>query len=377
MAELEIKLVDVDKIKPDKDQPRKTFDEESLKELAETFKTQGIIQPIEIDENYQIIIGERRWRAAKLAGLKQIPCKIVRGLTLEQKLERQLIENIHHEPLNDLEKAKSIKRLMEIKGWSATNVTLVLGMSLPYVQRLLSLVDAPKEVKKLIEDKGIPPSVAGEIAYRLKEQPEKMIQVVKKVAKAEKNKLEYSRQLVQEVKLKEKKIEVPKEEFDIIYADPPWEYDFSIDYSRSIPAHYPTLSLGEISSYLRVKKIETAKNAVLFLWATNPKLEEAFEVIKAWGFEYKTNFVWVKDKIGMGYWNRNQHELLLIATKGNPNPPDPEKRISSVIEAERKEHSEKPEIFYQIIEKMFPQAKKIELFARNKRNGWEAVGLEI
>ena len=266
---------------------------------------------------------------------------------------------------------------MEIKGWSVYSCSKSIGLNEQYIHTLLSLVDAPKEVKKLVEEEKLPPSIAGEIAYRLKEQPEKMIQVVKKVAKAEKNKLEYSRQLVQEVKLKEKKIEVPKEEFDIIYADPPWEYDFSIDYSRSIPAHYPTLSLGEISSYLRVKKIETAKNAVLFLWVTNPKLEEAFEVIKTWGFEYKTNFVWVKDKIGMGYWNRNQHELLLIATKGNPNPPDPEKRISSVIEAERKEHSEKPEIFYQIIEKMFPHAKRIELFARNKRSGWEAVGLEI
>jgi len=214
MAELEIKLVDVDKIKPDKDQPRKTFDEESLKELAETFKTQGIIQPIEIDENYQIIVGERRWRAAKLAGLKQIPCKIVRGLTLEQKIERQLIENIHHEPLSDLEKAKSIKKLMEIRGWSEMLAASTLGISRIQIQRLLSLVDAPKEVKKLVEDKKIEPSTAGEIAYRLKEQPEKMIQVVKKVAKADENRRGLAREIIGEMKrredAKERKEEVKK-----------------------------------------------------------------------------------------------------------------------------------------------------------------------
>ena len=105
----EVFLIDINKIKPDKDQPRKTFNEETLRELAQTYKSQGITQPIEIDEKFVIITGERRFRAAKLAGLKKIPCRIIKGLTEEQKLERRLIENIHHEPLTDLEKAEAIK----------------------------------------------------------------------------------------------------------------------------------------------------------------------------------------------------------------------------------------------------------------------------
>jgi len=92
---------------------------------------------------------------------------IVRGLTTEQKIERQLIENIHHEPLSDLEKAEAIKRLMEIRGWSEMLAASTLGISRIQVQRLLSLVDAPKEVKKLVEEEKLPPSVAGEIAYQL------------------------------------------------------------------------------------------------------------------------------------------------------------------------------------------------------------------
>jgi len=85
----------------------------------------------------------------------------------EQKLERQLIENIHHEPLSDLEKAQAIKKLMEIRGWSEVLVSSTLGISRIQIQRLLSLVEAPKEVKQLVEEEKLPPSIAGEIVYQL------------------------------------------------------------------------------------------------------------------------------------------------------------------------------------------------------------------
>jgi len=148
----EIKEIEVEKIKPDPEQPRESFDKEKLKELAQTFKTQGIIQPIEIDENYQIITGERRWRAAKLAGLKKIPCKIVRGLTPEQKLERRLIENIHHEPLTEIEKAKAIKKLIEMRGWNVFSAAENLGISHVHLRYLLSLIESPPEIQKLVKE---------------------------------------------------------------------------------------------------------------------------------------------------------------------------------------------------------------------------------
>jgi ParB/RepB/Spo0J family partition protein len=375
---VEIEEVEVDRIRvEDLERLRKTLDEEKLKQLAETYRTQGVIQPIEVDENLTVITGERRWRAAKLAGLKKIPCRIIKGLTPDQKLERRLIENIHHEPLTELEKAEAIKKLMELKKWNTSVAATNLGMSPSYLLHLLSLLEAPYEVKRIVEEGKLDTNTAAEITYLLKDKPEEAVEVVRKVAKAERNRRELARRLVKEVKLKERKVEVPEGEFNVIYADPPWEYDFSVDEARSIPMHYPTMKLEEICSYLKDKGVRVAEDAVLLLWATNPKLEEAFQVIKAWGFNYRTNFVWVKDKIGMGYWNRSKHELLLIATRGKPKPPDPENRFPSVIEAERGEHSEKPEIVYEIIEKMFPEARKLELFARKKRKGWEAVGLEL
>lgn len=163
--------------------------------------------------------------------------------------------------------------------------------------------------------------------------------------------------------------------YSIIYADPPWRYDFSKDSNDSIEHHYPTMSIEEICD-LPINEI-AYDDCVLFLWATNPKLEEAMQVINAWGFKYRTNMVWVKNSIGLGYYARQQHELLLIATKGNLPTPDPSDRISSVIESPREEHSKKPDVVYEIIEKMYPKYNKIELFARSRRDGWFVWGNQI
>jgi N6-adenosine-specific RNA methylase IME4 len=96
----------------------------------------------------------------------------------------------------------------------------------------------------------------------------------------------------------------------------------------------------------------------------------------AWGFTYKSNFAWMKDRAGTGYWNRNQHELLLVGTRGNVPAPAPGTQWSSVITAPRGRHSEKPERAYELIEHHFPNLPKIELNARCGRPGWDSWGLE-
>jgi len=116
--------------------------------------------------------------------------------------------------------------------------------------------------------------------------------------------------------------------------------------------------------------------AALFLWTTAPHLPEALHVITAWGFEYKTHAVWVKDWIGLGYFVRNQHELLLVATRGDMPCPLPANRPPSVVTAPRREHSRKPDEAYELIERMYPELPKVELFARSRRLGWDAWGNE-
>ena len=115
---------------------------------------------------------------------------------------------------------------------------------------------------------------------------------------------------------------------------------------------------------------------MLFLWATVPMLPQALEVMAAWGFEYKSNFDWRKDRIGTGYWNRNRHEHLLLGTRGKIPAPAMGDQFESSIEAPVGEHSAKPEKFYEIIEAYFPTLPKIELNARQARDGWVRWGYE-
>jgi len=172
-----------------------------------------------------------------------------------------------------------------------------------------------------------------------------------------------------------KEVGFPKEKFDVIYADPPWKYDFSKSDSRKIENKYPTMTLEEIKQ-LPVEKI-TKDNAVLYLWATAPKAELAYEVIKAWGFEYKTEAIWDKQVKGMGYWWRGQHEKLLVATKGKFSPPKPAFRENSIYSEKRSKHSKKPSHYREWINEAFPNTKKIELFAREKIEGWTVWGNEV
>jgi len=113
----------------------------------------------------------------------------------------------------------------------------------------------------------------------------------------------------------------------------------------------------------------------LFMWSTAPHLPEALQVMQSWDFEYVTHMVWVKDKIGLGYWVRNQHELLLIGRRGDMLTPAFENRPSSVFNAARRAHSQKPDEAYEIIERAYPELPKIELFARGEaRLGWAVWG---
>jgi len=161
--------------------------------------------------------------------------------------------------------------------------------------------------------------------------------------------------------------------YQIIYADPPWRYDFSKSNSREIENQYRTMSLEEIKSM----DIPVVDNSVLYLWATAPKLIEALEVMEAWGFTYKTHAIWDKEIIGMGYWFRGQHELLLIGVKGKFSPPEQSKRISSIIKSRRTNHSKKPLLVSDLIDSWYPDKTKLELFARSKKFGWDCWGNEV
>jgi N6-adenosine-specific RNA methylase IME4 len=158
----------------------------------------------------------------------------------------------------------------------------------------------------------------------------------------------------------------------VLYLDPPWQYENPPmgGGNRSIENHYPTMTLDELRA-LDVGACAT-DDAIMFMWATAPKLAECMTLIEPWRFEYRTNMVWDKIDIGMGYHARNQHELLLICKRGSLPAPDPSLIEPSIYRERRTEHSRKPEHYYEMIERLYPRLRKRELFSRDPaRPGWE------
>jgi N6-adenosine-specific RNA methylase IME4 len=204
--------------------------------------------------------------------------------------------------------------------------------------------------------------------------PEKQTEFLNKASDEKLSVRELRNEINREDKIFES-VNLPEGKFNVIYCDPAWEYSNS-NLGGSALNKYPTMSTLDICN-LNIKNL-TAENCILFMWVTNPLLEDAFKVIESWEFKYKTNMVWVKDKSTfnqLGFYIYGQHELLLIAVKGSMLPIGDKPK--SIITGENKVHSKKPEIVYQIIESMFPEMKYLELFARQKRDGWESWGNEL
>ena len=149
--------------------------------------------------------------------------------------------------------------------------------------------------------------------------------------------------------------------FPVLYLDPPTKFAAG-DSDRSTENHYPTMTEEELAK-LPVADLATA-DAVLFVWTTVPWLRKTLRLIEDWGFDYVSEFVWDKITIGTGFWNRNRHESLLIATRGKMPAPDRSLLEDSLYPEKRTEHSAKPAFFRDMIGRYYPDLPKVELFSR-------------
>jgi N6-adenosine-specific RNA methylase IME4 len=203
-------------------------------------------------------------------------------------------------------------------------------------------------------------------------------QAVVAEARKERHEAKKKKRDEREQELTKKIAALPKKKYGVIVADPEWKFEFWSAKGKtnsSADNHYITSHVDKIKE--RDVPSISADNCVLFLWATVPMLPQALEVINAWGFKYVSNFVWVKNKPGTGYWNRNRHEHLLIGTRGKPPAPSAGTQWDSVIESNVGKHSAKPEDALKMIESYFPTLPKIELNRRGPaRKGWDAWGNE-
>lgn len=171
-----------------------------------------------------------------------------------------------------------------------------------------------------------------------------------------------------------------EQKYNIIYADPPWQYkDKTCD--GCAEAHYKTMPIQDIC-HLRVQDI-CEKDCILFLWATYPMLSEALKTIEAWGFTYKTiGFQWIKQNksgngyfFGLGRWTRGNSECCLIATKGKIKRKSTS--VSQLVFSPLEGHSKKPDVVRDLIVELVGDLPRAELFARQKKKGWDAWGNEI
>ena len=178
-------------------------------------------------------------------------------------------------------------------------------------------------------------------------------------------------------------IEISGKKYGTILIDPPWDYNQKLashDTTRGgAIKHYSLMTFEELKE-LPISPL-AEKDCMLWLWVTNSFIQEGFELIKHWGFEYKTMLTWGKTQFGIGYWLRGQTEHCLLAVRGKPRLLFKGKNgacgnnYSTLLIAKRREHSRKPDEMYNIIENISPEPR-IELFARQRRQGWDVWGNE-
>lgn len=170
--------------------------------------------------------------------------------------------------------------------------------------------------------------------------------------------------------------------FQIIYADPAWQYKSKECLAKKsilngkLNTHYDTLDLKDLKD-LPIKNI-TDNDCLLFLWVVSPMLDDCIDVLKSWGFKYSTiGFIWYKQKTNPGSYTMSECEICLIGKKGKIPQPRGERNVRQFLSEMRTKHSCKPKEIRNRIEKMFPTQDKIELFAREKVNGWDVWGNEV
>lgn len=187
--------------------------------------------------------------------------------------------------------------------------------------------------------------------------------------------------------------DLPLNRYDIIYADPPWDYGGKMQFDKSSKGadrinlgksifissanfKYPTVRTEEL---MKIPVYEIAKDdCLLFLWVTNPHLVQGIELGRAWGFEYRTvAFVWDKMNHNPGQYTLSYCELCLVFKRGRIPRPRGARNVKQLVSVPRGKHSEKPAEVRKGIEEMFPTQKKIELFARQKPEGWDVWGLDV
>jgi N6-adenosine-specific RNA methylase IME4/ParB-like chromosome segregation protein Spo0J len=388
---------------------------ETVDELAHSFGQSGQLQAIVVRPNSRgghiLVAGRHRVEAARKRGQKTIRAEIRDGLDADAALLAEIDENLVRADLSPAERALHVGRRKELyeklhpetkrggdrksakaksnrqngnlkrrftkdaakktgKGERTiqrdasrakiTHLADVIGTSLDEGEQLDALAKLPET-----EQRGLI-ALAKTGKYVSAKRPAKLLR-----------RRERERELANATKAASKAL--GRKLYGVIYADPPWGYDRT-GFETGADDLYPTMTLDA----LKALKLPAADNCILFLWVPIPHLHNAMALLQAWGCAYETAFVWVKDAAWRerlrswhvpGHWGHAEAELLLVAKRGQV--PGPVLGEHQVVEARRGRHSEKPAVFAEMIERLFPNTPKLEMFARKARPGWDSHGNEL
>ena len=373
---------------------RRSVDAGKVTELAASIRRIGLLHPITVTSDHRLVAGAHRLEACRQVGMREIDCCFMDGDSLHIELA-EIDENLIRNELDAISigelaiRRDEIFEILGLRALSGNNrfsknrgetvsplkttesIAKEIGIGERTLQQNKQLArDLIPEAKEVVRKADVPKKDALKLARM---EPEEQKALAEKIASGAAKSVVDARRLVARDNTHEPQPLVTGAKYRVVYADPPWQYGNKLtDNYGAAENHYPMMSIDELCAMPLAEMIE--ENAVLFLWTTSPLLEECFEVIRAWGFKYKTSFVWDKVKHNMGHYNSVRHELLLICTKGSCTPDVP-KLFDSVVSVERSsKHSEKPEIFREMIDTLYTHGRKVELFARKPAEGWDIWG---
>lgn len=353
-------------------------------ELAQSIRTIGQLVPITVVRG-QIIDGLARLDACKETGAEPV-YEHLDDLDEKAILEHCISRNLHRRHLDESQRAMVGASISEYQ--VGANQHSKDGISQGQAAKTMNVsVDTLQRAKKVL-DKGVPELKAAVTAGTvdvtnaavistlpaasqadvLALEPKRILEAAKKI-NLERKAATRQAKLDNIIALRNKStpLQPNGDKFEVLWADPPW------DYLGPLGTEYPTMTLKAIKELPVAHR--AAANAVLFLWVPASLVEEGLEVTKAWGFKFKTTAVWRKGESGLGGLLRVNHELLFIGTRGDV--PSVAKAPASCFDAPRGKHSEKPQIAFDMIEAMYPQLTKLELFCRGEpRKGWAGWGNE-
>src|ERR1700730_3612753 len=339
-----------------------------LRGLAESIEEVGLLHPVVVTPEGRLIAGQRRLEACRLLEWTDVPVTVV---DLYQAARGEAHENFVRKDLL-LSEIVALKRAIEplerreprerqahqtgtghpatvaegqvrSSGDARDKIARYLGVGRTTIERAEAVVEAaeenPEEFGYLVDQMDRSGKIAG--AYR-------RLEVLKQARD-----------------LETATPELPTGPFQVIVADPPWRYETGND----LP--YPTMAIEEIKA-MPVQDFAD-ENSILWLWTTTAHLRVAFDIVEAWGFEYRTLLTWAKDRMGTGEWLRGQTEHCMLAVRGKPV--FLHGSHTTLLDAARREHSRKPEEFYALVEATCP-GSKVELFCRQRGQGWKGYGNE-